>query len=161
MSLKETLLQIHQGIEAKELQKISKKEIAARLNIDAITYVEWLRGKNEPSAMSAMLKMLSMLDDKRMLMVIDSWRYNKKFFELSDIVHKIHKQIEDKELRNISQKEMAQRIGIAHSTYTAWLGLGEVQKPIAIPALLDLLAMLKDEDIIQVISLWQANRTSE
>lgn len=159
MSLKETLLQIHQGIESKELQKISKKEIAARLNIATITYVEWLRGKNEPSAMNAILKMLSMLDDKRMLMVIGSWRYNKKFFKLSDIVHKIHKQIEDKELRNISQKEMAQRIGIAHSTYTAWLG--GVQKPIAIPALLDLLAMLKDEDITQIVSLWQANRTSE
>ncbi|MFL1707361.1 hypothetical protein ACHJH3_10255 [Campylobacter sp. MOP7] len=156
MSLKETLLQIHQGIEAKELQKISKKEIATRLNIATITYVEWLRGKNEPSAMSAMLKMLSMLDDERMLMVISSWRYNKKFFKLSDIVYKIHKQIEDKELRNISQKEMAQRIGVAHSTYTAWLG--EVQKPIAIPALLDLLAMLKGEDTTRIVRTWQILR---
>lgn len=149
MSLKDTLLQIHQGIEAKELQKISKKEMAARLSIATITYVEWLRGKNEPSAMKAMLKMLSILNDERLLMVISSWRYNKKFFKLSDIVHKIHKQIEDEELKNISQKEMAQRIGIAHSTYTAWLG--GVQKPIAIPALLDLLAMLKDEDMAEVI----------
>lgn len=149
MSLKDTLLQIHQGIEAKELQKISKKEMAARLSIATITYVEWLRGKNEPSAMKAMLKMLSILNDERLLMVISSWRYNKKFFKLSDIVHKIHKQIEDEELKNISQKEMAQRIGIAHSTYTAWLG--GVQKPIAIPALLDLLAMLKDEDMAEII----------
>ena len=156
MSLKETLLQIHQGIEAKELQKISKKEIAARLNIATITYVEWLRGKNEPSAMNAILKMLSMLDDERLLMVIGSWRYHKKFFKLSDIVHKIHKQIEDKELKNISQKEMAQRIGIAHSTYTAWLR--EVQKPIAIPALLDLLTMLKDEDTTRIVRTWQILR---
>ena len=99
MSLKDTLLQIHQGIEAKELQKISKKEMAARLSIATITYVEWLRGKNEPSAMKAMLKMLSILNDERLLMVISSWRYNKKFFKLSDIVHKIHKQIEDEELK--------------------------------------------------------------
>lgn len=156
MSLKDTLLQIHQGIETKELQKISKKEMAARLNIATITYVEWLRGKNEPSAMNAILKMLSILNDERLLMVISSWRYNKKFFKLSDIVHKIHKQIEDEELKNISQKEMAQRIGIAHSTYTAWLG--GVQKPIAIPALLDLLAMLKDEDTTKIIRTWQMLR---
>lgn len=97
-----------------------------------------------------------MLGDERLLMVIGSWRYNKKFFKLSDIVHKIHKQIEDKELRNISQKEMAQRIGIAHSTYTAWLG--EVQKPIAIPALLDLLAMLKGEDTTRIVRTWQILR---
>ncbi|EPE3793701.1 helix-turn-helix domain-containing protein [Campylobacter sp. 2352 PW] len=73
--------------------------------------------------------------------------------KLSQIIHKIHKLIEAKELKNITKKEMANRLGISERTYIEWLR--ETNEPIAMKAMLDMLSQLKDDDIIQVVREWK------
>lgn len=152
MQLCDILLKIHKQIENKEIEKISKKDMAERLNISSITYIEWLRGVNQPLGMKALLKMLSMLDDDKIVMNIMAWNGNRKVLKLSDILLKIHKQIEDKEIKSISQRDMAQRLGISLSAYTSWLG--GAKEPISMVALLDMLGMLRDEDMAPIIRIW-------
>ncbi len=41
--------------------------------------------------------------------------------KLSQILKKIHALIESKEMQNISQQEMANRLGVSLRTYTEWL----------------------------------------
>lgn len=79
--------------------------------------------------------------------------------KLSDILKKIHKLIEAKEIQDITQKEMAKRLGVSERTYIEWLR--ETNEPIAMKAILDILSMLKDEDIIQVIRTWEFNKHVE
>lgn len=76
--------------------------------------------------------------------------------KLSQIIYKIHKQIESKELQSIPQKEMAERLGISLSTYTEWLR--DANQPIAMRAILDMLTMLNDEDIVHTIRTWEFNK---
>lgn len=78
--------------------------------------------------------------------------------KLSQIIYKIHKQIESKELQSIPQKEMAERLGISLSTYTEWLR--DANQPIAMRAILDMLTMLNDEDIVHTIRTWEYNKDS-
>ncbi|MFQ6342317.1 helix-turn-helix domain-containing protein [Campylobacter sp. VTCC 70190] len=73
--------------------------------------------------------------------------------KLSQIIHKIHKLIEAKELKNITKREMANRLGISERTYIEWLR--ETNEPIAMKAVLDMLSQLKDDDIIQVVREWK------
>ena len=40
--------------------------------------------------------------------------------ELNDLINKIHKTIEAKEIANISQPNMAKRIGVSPRTYTEY-----------------------------------------
>lgn len=48
--------------------------------------------------------------------------------KLAQIIHKIHKLIEAKEIKNITKREMAARLGISERTYIEWLG--ETNEPI-------------------------------
>lgn len=48
--------------------------------------------------------------------------------KLAQIIHKIHKLIEAKEIKNITKREMAARLGISERTYIEWLR--ETNKPI-------------------------------
>ncbi|MCV3478099.1 XRE family transcriptional regulator [Campylobacter lari] len=73
--------------------------------------------------------------------------------KLSQIIHKIHKLIEAKELKNITKKEMANRLGISERTYIEWLR--ETNEPIAMKAMLNMLSQLKDDDIIRVVREWK------
>ncbi|BDL87060.1 helix-turn-helix transcriptional regulator [Campylobacter jejuni] len=73
--------------------------------------------------------------------------------KLSQIIHKIHKLIEAKELKNITKREMANRLGISERTYIEWLR--ETNEPIAMKAVLDMLSQLKDDDVIQVVREWK------
>jgi hypothetical protein len=155
MTLSETLYKIHKRIENKELKDITKKEMSDRLGIANITYIEWLRGTNKPNAMKVLFKMLAMLRDDRIPMVIRSWQHNRQILQIEHIIHKIHKQIEELETKDISHAQMAKRLGIAPSTYNSWLG--GTKKPMAIPALLDMLAMLSDEDMVRVVREWENN----
>ncbi|WP_223232654.1 hypothetical protein, partial [Campylobacter concisus] len=156
MQLCDILLKIHKQIENKEIQKISKKDMAERLNVSSITYIEWLRGVNQPLGMKVLLKMLSMLGDDKIVMNIMAWNGNRKVLKLSDMLLKIHKQIEDKEIKSISQRDMAQRLGVSLSAYTSWLG--GAKEPIAMIALLDMLAMLDDEGIVRVVREQESNK---
>ena len=58
-------------------------------------------------------------------------------------------------MKDISQKEMAQRLGISLSAYASWLG--DTKKPKAMSALLDMLAMLDDEDMVMVVREWESS----
>ncbi len=79
--------------------------------------------------------------------------------KLSQIIHKIHKLIEAKELKNITKREMANRLGISERTYIEWLR--ETNEPIAMKAVLDMLSQLKDDDIIQVVREWKQGTKSK
>lgn len=156
MTLAQMLEGIHKQIEIKELKDITKKEISDRLGIANITYIEWLRGVNSPQGMSTLLKMLAILNDDRIIMVIRSWQHNRRILKLCHIIHKIHKQIEDIEMKDISQKEMAQRLGISLSAYASWLG--DTKRLKAMSALLDMLAILDDEDMVRVVREWESSK---
>lgn len=76
--------------------------------------------------------------------------------KLAHVLYKIHKLIEAKELKSITQKEMARRLSVSERTYIEWLR--ETNEPIAMKAMLDILALLKDDDIIQVVRSWEFNK---
>lgn len=75
--------------------------------------------------------------------------------KLAQIIHKIHKLIEAKEIKNITKREMASRLGISERTYIEWLR--ETNEPIAMRAVLDMLSQLKDDDILQIVREWKDN----
>ena len=76
--------------------------------------------------------------------------------KLAQIIHKIHKLIEAKEIKNITKREMASRLGISERTYIEWLR--ETNEPIAMRAVLDMLSQLKDDDILQIVKEWGENK---
>lgn len=73
--------------------------------------------------------------------------------ELNELIKKIHKTIEAEEIKDISQKDMASEIGVAARTYTEYTR--GTNKPLAMKALLNLLAKLGDEDIVKMVRLWK------
>ncbi len=79
-----------------------------------------------------------------------------KFMKLSQILKKIHALIESKEIQNISQQEMANRLGVSLRTYTEWLR--DVNQPLAMRAILDMFSQLNDDDIVKIVRAWQTSR---
>jgi len=75
--------------------------------------------------------------------------------ELNDLINKIHKTIEAKEIANVTQPDMAKRIGVSPRTYTEYSR--GVNQPLAMKALLNMLNELDDEDIIKIVRLWKNN----
>lgn len=73
--------------------------------------------------------------------------------KLAQIIYKIHKLIEARELKNITKKEMANRLNISGRTYIEWLR--ETNEPIAMKAVLNMLSQLKDDDILQIVREWE------
>ncbi|GAA7080151.1 hypothetical protein VN0426_00320 [Helicobacter pylori] len=76
--------------------------------------------------------------------------------KLSQILKKIHALIESKEMQNISQQEMANRLGVSLRTYTEWIR--DVNQPLAIRAILDMFSQLNDDDIVKIVRAWQTSR---
>ena len=74
MKLAQIIYKMHKLIEAKERKNIIKRDMASRLGISERTYIEWLKGTNEPIAMKAVLNMLSQLKDDDILRVIREWK---------------------------------------------------------------------------------------
>lgn len=76
-------------------------------------------------------------------------------FELKEFMLTVHRLIESKEKRaRITRPEMAARVGSSKRTYTEYL-LGTV-KPHAMRVLLQMLALMDDEDIVRMVRLWAA-----
>lgn len=75
--------------------------------------------------------------------------------ELKDIINKIHKLIEAKEIKTISQPNMAKRIGVSSRTYTEYSR--GTNQPLGMKALLNMLNELDDEDIVKIIRFWKEN----
>lgn len=96
------------------------------------------------------------------LLDLKIFRYNTKIdikgvnMKLSQILKKTHTLIESKEIQNISQQEMANRLGVSLRTYTEWLR--DVNQPLAMKAILDMLSQLNDDDIVRIIRTWEASR---
>ena len=75
--------------------------------------------------------------------------------ELKNIINRTHSLIEAKELKKISQSNMAQRIGVSPRTYTEYTrGTNE---PLAMKALLSMLNLLDDDEIVKVVRMWESN----
>ena len=72
--------------------------------------------------------------------------------ELKTLLAKILKYIEIKEGSDISREKMALRIGVKPRTYTEYRR--GTNQPLAMKALLNLLVELTDEEIIEVVRLW-------
>ncbi len=73
--------------------------------------------------------------------------------ELNILINKIHKLIEAKEIKTISQPSMAKRIGVQPRTYTEYSR--GTNQPLAMKALLNMLNELDDEDVVKVIRFWK------
>lgn len=72
--LKGLLRRIHHVIEAEERRRVSRAEMASRLEISPRTYLEYLRGTHAPLAMRAVLDMLAMLNDADLIAVVNEWK---------------------------------------------------------------------------------------
>ena len=72
--------------------------------------------------------------------------------ELNILINKIHKLIEAKEIKTISQPSMAKMIGVQPRTYTEYSR--GTNQPLAMKALLNMLNELDNEDIVKVVRLW-------
>ncbi|WP_370510139.1 helix-turn-helix domain-containing protein [Helicobacter pylori] len=59
-------------------------------------------------------------------------------------------------MQNISQQEMANRLGVSLRTYTEWLR--DVNQPLAMRAILDMFSQLNDDDIVKIVRTWQTSR---
>lgn len=73
--------------------------------------------------------------------------------KLNILINKIHKLIEAKEIKTISQPNMAKKIGVQPRTYTEYSR--GTNQPLAMKALLNMLNELDDEDIVKVVRLWK------
>jgi len=78
---------------------------------------------------------------------------------IKNIINKSHSLIEAKEINKISQSNMAKRIGVSPRTYTEYTrGTNE---PLAMKALLNILNMLEDEDIVKIVKEWKGNADAQ
>ncbi|WP_373563526.1 helix-turn-helix domain-containing protein [Helicobacter pylori] len=77
-------------------------------------------------------------------------------YETTQILKKIHALIESKEIQNISQQEMANRLGVSLRTYAEWLR--DVNQPLAMRAILNMFSQLNDDDIVKIVRAWQTSR---
>lgn len=73
--------------------------------------------------------------------------------ELNKLINKIHKLIEVKEIKTISQLNMAKRIGVQPRTYTEYSR--GTNQPLAMKALLNLLNELDDDEIVKIVREWR------
>ena len=77
--------------------------------------------------------------------------------ELKDLLSQAHHLIEAKEnKKRITQTQMALRIGVAHRTYLEYQR--GTNAPLAMKALLNLLNMLDDAEIVKVVRAWKNAR---
>ena len=76
--------------------------------------------------------------------------------ELKNIINRTHSLIEAKEMKKISQSNMAKKIGVSSRTYTEYTrGTNE---PLAMKALLNILNFLDDDEIVKVVRMWKQDK---
>ena len=76
--------------------------------------------------------------------------------ELKEFIRGAHSLVEAKEKKRVTQDEMAGRIGVGHRTYMEYQR--GTNAPLAMKALLNLLAMLDDQEIVRVVREWDQER---
>lgn len=76
--------------------------------------------------------------------------------ELKELIRGAHHLIEAKDKKRITQEDMAQRIGVGHRTYLEYQR--GTNAPLAMKALLNLLNMLDDNEIVKVVREWEQSK---
>lgn len=76
---------------------------------------------------------------------------------LPALIRRIHHLLEAAEGNRITQEEMAGRLGISVRTYVEYLR--GTHAPIGMRALLDMLALLQEQELIRVMNEWKENST--
>jgi putative transcriptional regulator len=79
--------------------------------------------------------------------------------QLKKFIRGTHSLVEAKEKKRITQVEMAERVGVRYRTYAEYLR--GVNAPLAMKALLNLLAMLDEEEVVKVVREWREKRNDE
>lgn len=79
--------------------------------------------------------------------------------ELKHLIAKAHLCVELNNGKRISQKEMADNLGISLRTYSEYLN-GR-SSPIGVEALLDLLTLLKEEQVNNLINEWKIKKNEK
>lgn len=72
--------------------------------------------------------------------------------ELKELIRGAHFLVEAKEKKRITQDEMAGRIGVGYRTYMEYQR--GTNAPLAMKALLNLLTLLDDQEIVKVVREW-------
>lgn len=76
--------------------------------------------------------------------------------ELKELIRGAHFLVEAREKRRITQEEMAGRIGVGYRTYMEYQR--GTNAPLAMKALLNLLAILDDQEIVRVVREWHGKK---
>lgn len=79
--------------------------------------------------------------------------------ELKELIRGAHHLIEAKEKKRITQDDMAKRIGVGHRTYLEYQR--GTNAPLAMKALLNLLNMLDDSELVKVVREWNQDESIE
>lgn len=76
--------------------------------------------------------------------------------QLKELIRGAHSLVEAKEKKRVTQKEMAGRVGVGYRAYM------EYQRgknaPLAMKALLNLLAMLDEQEVVSVVREWREKK---
>ena len=78
MQLNDFLKQAHLCIEARQGKRITQKEMAQGLGVSSRTYVEYLRGTNSPVGMRTLLGVMTMMDERDLVELLDRWKTSIK-----------------------------------------------------------------------------------
>lgn len=73
--------------------------------------------------------------------------------ELKEFIRGAHALIEAREKKRITQEEMAGRVGVGYRTYMEYQR--GTNAPLAMKAMLNLLALLDDQEIVRVVREWK------
>lgn len=76
--------------------------------------------------------------------------------ELKELIRGAHFLVEAKEKRRVTQAEMAGRIGVGYRTYMEYQR--GTNAPLAMKALLNLLGMLDEQEIVRVVREWSEKK---
>jgi transcriptional regulator with XRE-family HTH domain len=78
MRLSELITEAQLKFWATKGQKLTQAKMAEIIGVKSRTYVEYLRGTNEPMAMKALLNLLTLLPDEEITKLLKAWREAKE-----------------------------------------------------------------------------------
>lgn len=73
--------------------------------------------------------------------------------ELKEFIRGAHALIEAREKKRITQEDMAGRVGVGYRTYMEYQR--GTNAPLAMKAMLNLLALLEDQEIVRLVREWK------
>ena len=76
--------------------------------------------------------------------------------ELKELIRGAHSLVEAKEKKRVTQEAMSARIGVGYRTYLEYQR--GTNAPLAMKALLNLLVLLDDQEIVRVVREWDGNK---